>query len=93
MLQPWPPPDLRTGGNLRGECIEFLQTRQWAVTRRGPFDLSFLIGFVYFPEQVRHIVWVSPSQEEEKERENEQTGWRTGTEENDLFNKVIFLTA
>lgn len=68
MLQPWPPPDLRTGGNLRGECIEFLQTRQWAVTRRGPFDLSFLIGFVYFPEQVRHIVWVSPSREEEKER-------------------------
>lgn len=37
------------------------------------FDLWFLLGFVYFPEQIRHVVWVSPSEEEEKE--GKKTDW------------------
>lgn len=37
------------------------------------------------------MVSVSPSQG--GEREGEQTGWRMNTEENYLFNKVVFFAA
>ena len=76
LLQPRPPPDLRTEGDLSGEGSFYGHTMG---CDKEPADgLSLVLGT--FQTSERHTVWVSPSQA--GKRKNEQTGLRMDTEEN-----------